>query len=102
MTVAHGSDCSDFPQPKDRVDFSPFFGHYSSTGGGGSYGGSGSYRSPPSNGQSDRSTGGGRYGGYDPRLYESPPQPEPQTQEPAPAPTPDKPRKGKDKSGTPP
>src|SRR4051812_37520997 len=39
MSVAHGSDCSDFSQPKNPVDFSPFYGHYSSTGEGG-YGGS--------------------------------------------------------------
>ena len=33
MNVAHGSDCSDFPQPKQAADFSSgFYGHYSSTG----------------------------------------------------------------------
>jgi penicillin-binding protein 1A len=80
MSVAHGSDCSDFPQPKERADFSPFYGHYSSTGSGGSsgsYGGgsNGSYSRPsePSGGNKSPSTGGGT-GGYDPRLYESPPQ----------------------------
>src|SRR3954447_24743674 len=82
MSVAHGNDCSDFPQPKERADFSPFYGHYSSTGGGyrGSYGGDsdGSYRngSTPSQGGGTRSpsTGGGGTGGSDPRLYEAPPQ----------------------------
>jgi penicillin-binding protein 1A len=94
MSVAHGSDCSDFPQPKEPVDFSPFYGHYSSTGGGssGSYGGdsNGSYGgkgSSPSGGGTP-STGGGGGGGYDPRLYESPPQAEPHVSPPPPTPAP--------------
>ena len=93
MSVAHGSDCSDFSQPKNPVDFSPFYGHYSSTGEGG-YGGSfgsspnGSYnRSSPSGGTGSPSTGGGSHG-YDPRLYESPPQPEPHAAPPPPSPAP--------------
>jgi penicillin-binding protein 1A len=103
MSVAHGSDCSDFPQPKNKVDFSPFYGQYSDTGqrsyrgsyGGGykgsykgSYNGSygGSYkRSAPSGGTP--STGGGSHG-YDPRLYEAPPQPEPHVSPPPPTPAP--------------
>src|SRR3954451_21556739 len=74
MSVAHGNDCSDFPQPKERADFSPFYGHYSATGGGGSsgsYGGgsSGSYNngSSRSGGTGSPSGGGGSGGGYDPR-----------------------------------
>jgi penicillin-binding protein 1A len=101
MSVAHGADCSDFPQPTERVSFSPFYGQYSSTGGGGyrgSYGGgsAGSYGggtggssngSAPSGGTGSPSTGGGT-GGYDPRLYESPPQPEPHVAPPPPPPAP--------------
>jgi len=88
MAVAKGSDCSDFPRPKDRVSSSPFYGHYSSTSNRRSYGGGGSYdysyRSSPSGGGTGGSTGGGTGGGYDPRLYESPPQPAP---EPSPPPS---------------
>jgi penicillin-binding protein 1A len=92
MNVAHGSDCSDFPQPKERVSFSPFFGHYSSTGSGsyGSYGtGNNSYKSAPQSGGTDGNGAGGGTGaggGYDPRLYESPPQKAPKTVPPPPAP----------------
>ncbi len=87
MTVAKGSDCSDFPRPKHRVPFSPFSGRYSSTGGGKSgrsYSKSNyNYRSSPSGGGTG-STGGGGGGsqGYDPRLYESPPQPAPKVSPP--------------------
>src|SRR5215211_1239797 len=88
MTVAHGSDCSSFPQPKEPVKFSPFFGKYASTGSSGST----SYYSQPYSGPGNNSAGGTNYQGYDPRLYESAPQPAPQTQpppdEPAPAPAP--------------
>ena len=94
MSVAHGSGCTDFPRPKERVDFSPFYGHYSSTGGGGSggsYGGNpnGSYNngSGRSGGTGSPSTGGGT-GGYDPRLYESPPQSAPKVSPPPPEPAP--------------
>ena len=101
MSVAHGSDCSGFPQPKERVNFSPFYGHYSRTGGGGrsSYGGdsNGSYNNGSYNNRSYNngsspggtnapSTGGG--GGYDPRLYEAPPQQAPKVSPPPPAPAP--------------
>ena len=88
MNVAHGSDCSDFPQPKEAVHFSSFYGHYSSTGSGGSR--NYSSRGTPYSG-SGNSTGGGTGGttgggthGYDPRLYESPPQQAPKV---APPPT---------------
>jgi penicillin-binding protein 1A len=87
MTVAHGNDCADFPQPREPVHFSSFYGHYSSTGSGGSsnyssrgtpYSGSGN-----STGGATGGTGGTR--GYDPRLYESPPQQAPKI---SPPPTP--------------
>jgi penicillin-binding protein 1A len=70
MIVAKGTDCRSFPRPKDRVDFSPFYGKYGKTG-----------KSPlipyddalpPDLG--DNSAGGPDHRGYDPRLYESPPQ----------------------------
>jgi penicillin-binding protein 1A len=37
MVPAHGDDCSDFPEPKEPAEFSPFFGKYATTGGSGSY-----------------------------------------------------------------
>src|SRR3954449_10571326 len=98
MNVAHGSDCSDFPQPKEPVHFSSFYGHYSSTGSSGSSSNY-SYRGTPYSGSGGTSTGGGSGGtggpthGYDPRLYESPPQQAPNASPPsspkaAPSPSP--------------
>jgi penicillin-binding protein 1A len=83
MQTAKGDDCDDFPQPKERASFSSFYGRYSGTGGGG---GSYSYRSAPYTGPGDNSAGGGDYRGYDPRLYEAPPQEAPQTPKPSPPP----------------
>ncbi len=79
MIVAKGENCDSFPQPEERAEFSPFFGKYSRTGR--SSGGS-SYRSPPPTGTGDNSAGGGGYRGYDPRLYEAPPQQAPSSPEP--------------------
>jgi penicillin-binding protein 1A len=98
MTVAHGNDCSDFPQPKQPVHFSSFYGHYTSTGSGGSR--NYSYRGSPYSGGGANSTGGGTGGGgyggathgYNPQLYESPPQQGPKVS-PPPAPSPS-PRRG--------
>jgi hypothetical protein len=98
MTVAHGNDCSDFPQPKQPVHFSSFYGHYTSTGSGGSR--NYSYRGSPYSGGGANSTGGGTGGGgyggathgYNPQLYESPPQQAPKVS-PPPAPSPS-PRRG--------
>jgi penicillin-binding protein 1A len=82
MNVAHGSDCPDFPQPKQPADFSSgFYGHYSSTGSSSSRGNY-SYSSPSGGGTGTNQGGGtgggnnsgGGYRGYDPRLYEAPPQ----------------------------
>jgi len=78
MGLAIGDDCPSFPAPKEAVDFTPFYGKYSSAGGG--YSSSGGYSTSPYNGT------GGTTGGYDPRLYESPPQ-----EPPAPAPAPEAP-----------
>jgi penicillin-binding protein 1A len=98
MRTAHGSQCNGFPEPKNPAHFSPFFSHSSQTGtsSGGSYYNStpnSPYRTPSTGTtgggttRGDGTTGGG--GGYDPRLYESPPQPEPKVQKPpAPAPEP--------------
>ena len=63
MQVAKGKNCSDFPQPKSTISWSPFFGKYSKGGADYSVGGQ----------QYDYgdSTGGG-YQGYDPRLYGEP------------------------------
>jgi penicillin-binding protein 1A len=67
MNVAKGSDCSSFPEPSEPVQFQPFFGKYSRTGSSGSSSGTGS--TP---------------GGYNPQLYDTPPQTTPQTTTPAP------------------
>jgi hypothetical protein len=63
------------------VDFAPYFGKYARTGrsGGADY----SYQSPYT-GPGDNSAGGGDYRGYDPRLYEAPPQAAPAPAEPLP------------------
>src|SRR4051812_24199910 len=69
MSVAHGGDCSDFPQPKQPVHFLPFYGYYAESGGSSS----GSYRSRPAP-PSAPGGGGGTQGpthAYDPRLYAS-------------------------------
>jgi penicillin-binding protein 1A len=87
MRVAKGSDCPTFSLPKDRVEFSPFFGRFSSTGRSrGPYDRSQPYRAKPYTGTGDNSAGGGEHRGYDPRLYEAPPQPAPPAPRPAPAP----------------
>jgi penicillin-binding protein 1A len=63
MDVAKGDNCADFPQPKTRISWSPFFGRYSKGGTGYGYSGG--------DGSSGDTTGGG-YQGYDPRLYDAP------------------------------
>jgi len=78
MTVAKGADCDSFRPAVDEPDFSPFYGKYSSTGTSGDtnygYSPSQSYTAPAPSGAGDNSAGGKDYSGYDPRLYESPPQ----------------------------
>jgi len=84
MTVAHGSDCTPFPAPKESISFSPFFSSHAQTGtstdssgGGGSSasGGSGSRGSHKGANKGAnkgaKSPGGGR---YNPKFYESAPQ----------------------------
>ena len=94
MRAAKGDKCNDFPQPKQPANFSAFFSKQSSTG---SSGGTGSYNSgsTPSGPAAEGNGGagpntqqGGGTRGYDPRLYEAPPQQAPRTQAPPPAPTP--------------
>jgi penicillin-binding protein 1A len=83
MSIAKGNDCSSFLPPKDPPAFKPFFGKYSRTGSSGdrnySYGNNG-YQTAPQNGTGQSQTGGTP--GYDPKLYESPPQQAPQVQAP--------------------
>jgi penicillin-binding protein 1A len=64
MDVAKGSRCDDFPQPKSRISWSPFFGRYSKGGTGYGYNGD--------SGTDSGDTTGGGYQGYDPRLYDEP------------------------------
>ena len=72
MMVAHGDDCESFPAPTEPAEFSPFFGKYATTG----RSGSGTYYDggPRTTRPGDNSAGGEDYRGYDPRLYDSPPQ----------------------------
>jgi penicillin-binding protein 1A len=75
MNTAHGSDCSDFPEPKEAFSSSPFFGRYSATGRQSDQGNKDENPSdvkPDTGGTQDPNTG--TTGGYDPQLYESPPQ----------------------------
>jgi penicillin-binding protein 1A len=87
MMVAHGDDCSSFPPPTEPATFSPFFGKYATTGKSGT-GGYYTGQSPDETG--DNSAGGKDYHGYDPRLYESPPQGPPKTNQGQGGPAPDK------------
>jgi penicillin-binding protein 1A len=89
MTVAHGDDCDSFPLPEEPATFSPFFGKYASTGSSDStyYYGDDDDGSVDE-GTGDNSAGGEDYKGYDPRLYEAPPQGAPNTEPPAGGPTP--------------
>ena len=102
--------CGDFPEPRTPFSATPFFGKYATTGapgttsgyngyGSGSYGNG--YTPPPAStgggttgggqGTTDGTTGGGNgngkgngkgNGGYDPDLYETPPQGPPDVQTP--------------------
>ena len=91
MVVAKGTECQSFPPPTQPVKFTPFFGKYSKTGTAADtkygYGTYQSYPAPSPQGPGDNSAGGENYRGYDPRLYESPPE-----QDEAPSPdTPERP-----------
>src|SRR4051794_3093925 len=72
MAVAH-QGCGDFGFLSEKTKFYPFFGDHSSTGR--SKSGRGGYTSPGIPPPTDNGgTGGGGKKGFDPRLYESPPQ----------------------------
>src|SRR6185503_8481923 len=82
MEVAKGPACGDFKQPSTPMQWSSFFGKYSTQG---NYSSTPTYNSsaPPiktekkNKGKSPGDTTGGGYGGYDPRLYEVPKTPKP-------------------------
>ncbi len=86
MSVAKGADCDSFRASVDSPEFTPFYGQYASTGTSSdtSYGSTQTYTAPAPTGPGDNSAGGENYSGYDPRLYESPPQEAPDTPAPAP------------------
>jgi len=90
MRVAQGEDCSAFPQPSTAAAVTKFYPNNSSSGSPGDIPpstGTGTYTPPPPAG-TDPSTGGGQPDqGYNPELYEAPPQPVP-APTPAPAPQP--------------
>jgi hypothetical protein len=89
MSVAKGTDCDTFRPSVDSPEFTPFYGQYASTGTSSDTNYSTeSYTAPAPTGPGDNSAGGENYSGYDPRLYESPPQEAPSTPAPAPAPEP--------------
>jgi penicillin-binding protein 1A len=88
MQVAKGPACGDFKRPSTSMRWSSFFGKYSTQGNytSGSYSYGYGTTTPQT---SDQSTGkakgkskdrdeteGGGYGGYDPRLYETPTSPQ--------------------------
>jgi penicillin-binding protein 1A len=68
MQVAKGKSCEDFPRPTTPIQWSSFFGRYSTAG---SYASKGTY----SYGDGQGDSYGGGYRGYDPRLYEQAPEP---------------------------
>ena len=78
MNVAKGSYCGDFTQPTTPVVWSPFYGHYATTGAPGPTAPTAPTTTTPGTG----GTSPGSYKGYDPRLYSSPPQGAPKTQSP--------------------
>jgi hypothetical protein len=84
MSVADEGQCESFRASTDTPEFSPFYGEYASTGTSSDTDYStGSYTAPAPTGPGDNSAGGENYdGGYDPRLYESPPQEAPEEPEP--------------------
>jgi penicillin-binding protein 1A len=73
MAVAKGKYCSDFKRPTQPMEWSSFFGKYS-TGGSSVGTQSYDYTNPQSPGgvQGPGDTSGGGFRGYDPRLYEVP------------------------------
>ena len=87
MSTADAGQCESFPASDESPEFTPFYGEYASTGTSSdtSYDSTSTYTAPAPTGAGDNSAGGENYdGGYDPRLYESPPQDAPDSPGPAP------------------
>jgi penicillin-binding protein 1A len=85
MSVAKGANCDSFRPSVDSPEFTPFYGEYASTGTSSDTNYSTTpYTAPAPEGPGDNSAGGENYSGYDPRLYESPPQEAPESPAPAP------------------
>ncbi len=87
MTTADAGQCESFPVSDESPEYTPFYGEYASTGTSSdtSYDSTSTYTAPAPTGAGDNSAGGENYdGGYDPRLYESPPQDAPESPGPAP------------------
>jgi penicillin-binding protein 1A len=95
MKHAKGKYCGSFGKPSEPFVASPFFGHYSRTGGKDtgdetgqqSQGGAGNGVDTPGRGGQDNGNGGTSHDGngtggrgFDPNFYESPPQKAPETQ----------------------
>jgi penicillin-binding protein 1A len=89
MAKVGTGDCSSFQAPATTATFQPFFGKYAGTGSSGdtNYGngnGNGTATTPKGNGGTGTgTTGGGGRGGYNPNLYETPPQRAPQVAPPS-------------------
>jgi penicillin-binding protein 1A len=69
MQVAKGTHCDDFKQPTSKMQWSSFFGKYSTAG---SYAGTQTYDYGRGTDGGYGVNPGGPYRGYDPRLYEVP------------------------------
>ncbi len=88
MTVAHGDDCESFPQPTEPAQFSPFFGKYAATGRStSSEGGYDDDEAPDESSSTTPNETDDR--GFDPRLYDTPPQGAPDVTPPGGGPAPD-------------
>jgi hypothetical protein len=82
MSTADKGQCESFPASSESPQYTPFYGQYASTGTSSdtTYDSTSTYTAPAPTGAGDNSAGGENYdGGYDPRLYESPPQDAPDT-----------------------
>jgi penicillin-binding protein 1A len=93
MKQAKGKYCGGFKPPKTAFHATPFFGHYSHSGGGkggdsaaptgpGAELPGGTDETAPQDDNGGTDTGGNGTGGFDPGEYESPPQPSPDTKDP--------------------
>jgi penicillin-binding protein 1A len=76
MAIAHGDDCSDFPEPTEPAKFTPFFGKYARSGGSSYDSTDDSYSSEPYTEGGDTDTTPDE---DDSGAYEAPPQSPPDT-----------------------